>query len=257
MLQKLTTTPTGTSKIRTQNPVRHWWQIRREEARGRDRAETLRAAIQTVRALDHGTVPGVELLEQLREGWENPVWAAELGYMKEVARHAVSAERPILECGTGVTTLLIALLAGSRGVPIYCLEHDKDEAASVRQVIDELGIGGVEVLHAPVISYGDFHWYNAPLYLLPDQFDVVICNGPPERSTRGGRHGLMPVMGGRFDRGTKILVDDAATPTSAKMLDHWCRTGRWCSKLSVPGERGMALLIRADADAADQPMLPI
>ncbi len=247
MLQKLTTTPTGMLRKCAPKPVWQWWRTRRDEADNRHRAETLRAAVQGIRALEQGEVPGAELLGQLREGWGNPDYAAELSYLKEVARLAVLAERPILECGTGVTTLLIALLAGSRGVPIYCLEHDKQWADHVNRTLTDLDIAGADVLFAPIISYGEFHWYSAPIYLLPDRFDLVICDGPPERGTHGGRFGLMPVLGERFDRDTKILVDDTATQAGSTMVNHWCATGRWCSELSVPEQRGMALLTRADA----------
>jgi hypothetical protein len=55
---------------------------------------------------------------------------------------------------------------------------------------------------------------------MPKQFSLVICDGPPG-STKGGRYGLLPVMGDRLPPGSTILLDDAGRADEAKLIKRW------------------------------------
>src|SRR5881296_3729307 len=77
-------------------------------------------------ALPAGQPPTREALVRLREAWGNPSFAAKLEYLEEVARRGASVGGPILECGSGLTTLLLGLVAVRRGVDVWTLEHLPD-----------------------------------------------------------------------------------------------------------------------------------
>lgn len=176
-------------------------------------------ALHRVAQLRPDQMPSPALLEELQEGWANHGMAARTDYLAEVCRQGVRAERAILECGSGLTTLLLGLLAGRRGVPVWSLEHLPEWRARVASVLARHAIPEVHLLLAPLQDYGAFTWY-APQEPLPGKFDLVVCDGPPS-DTDGGRYGMLPVMRGRVDERTVILLDDAERPGEHRVLTQW------------------------------------
>jgi predicted O-methyltransferase YrrM len=176
--------------------------------------------VRAILNLKRGELPTRKMLETLSLGWGNSGYAANVDYLHEVAKRAVVTEGPILECGSGLTTLLLGLLAGRRGVAIHSLEHSEKWQQRVSGVLAENQIMNVEVLSSPLRDYGDFSWYDPPLMNLPDSFRLVVCDGPPGM-TKGGRYGLLPIFGERLKSGAVIVLDDANRPGELEMVHRW------------------------------------
>ncbi|HKP47804.1 MAG TPA: class I SAM-dependent methyltransferase [Pyrinomonadaceae bacterium] len=177
-------------------------------------------ATRAIAKLRGGEVPDRRTLRLLSEGWGNDGFAPTLDYLEEVARSAATTEGPILECGSGLTTLLMGLLAGRRGVAIHSLEHSESWQQRISNALRKNGIRNVEVLMAPLRDYGSFAWYDAPLHQLPEEFRLIVCDGPPG-NTKGGRYGLLPVIGPRLRQGAVIVLDDADRPGEIEMVSRW------------------------------------
>jgi hypothetical protein len=182
----------------------------------------LRRAIEKIRRLPKDVVPSRELLSELMAGWGNEGYAANLDYLEEVAKRAVSAAGPVLECGSGATTILLGVLCAKREIEVWSLEHSPEWRARIVELLERSGISGSGVCSAPLVEYGEFDWYDPPLAKLPKNFALVICDGPPG-STKGGRYGLLPVMNDRLGSGSYVLVDDAGRPAEAEMIARWER----------------------------------
>jgi len=180
----------------------------------------LRRAIERIANLPLGAVPTPEMLTDLQAGWANDGFAARIDFLTEVATRAATTAGPILECGSGMTTLLMGLLAGRRGVQTYSLEHIEEWRARVLDAIQQFEIPNVEILLTPLRDFDGFSWYDAPLAELPNRFDLLICDGPPGE-TRGGRYGLLPVMRERLGKGAVILLDDTERSGEAEVLRRW------------------------------------
>ena len=195
------------------------WSSAKQHVRTWLRAVQLRRAIARIAALPLATVPDRADLVALRDAWSNPGFAAVEEYLEEVARRAVAARIGVLECGSGVTTILAGLLAGRRGVPVWSLEHDPVWLERLSHTIARFRIPGVHLCHAPLVDRGDYAWYQVPADL-PPRFDLVVCDGPPG-STPGGRYGLLPVVGDRLGADCLILVDDTARVEESDALRRW------------------------------------
>ncbi len=78
-------------------------------------------------------------------GWGNERWTAEAPYLSAVARQAERASGAILECGSGLTTLLMGAIATRRGIALHSLEHNADWHARVSESIDQFGLKKVKV----------------------------------------------------------------------------------------------------------------
>ena len=143
------------------------------------------------------------------------------------SRHAWACDGPILECGSGLTTLILGAIAQKRRLTVWTLEHNEKWAQRVRRFLGRYGIRSVNILVCPLRDYDNYSWYDPPLEKLPRAFGLVVCDGPPH-DTRGGRYGLLPVMGDRLPAGTTILLDDAGRAPERKIAE------RWAEELGTP-----------------------
>lgn len=183
-------------------------------------AYIFRQTMREIAKLPPGEIPSRELLKKLRLGWDNQGWDAKLDYFDEIARRAVTTKGPILECGSGLSSLVMGYLAGRRGVEVWSLEHNADWHRRVSNVIKRHRVPGLNLCLAPLRDYGEFNWYDPPLAKMPEKFSLVICDGPPDLA-HGGRYGLLPVLGDRIESGSVILFDDAREPGQPEVLQRW------------------------------------
>ena len=208
------------------------------------RPAVLAWAVRRLRRTRPGAPADPRLIEQLRQGWGNDNYSAPDTFLQRVAVRARNTRGPILECGTGCSTLLLGLLAGSRGVEVWSLEHDPRWLEAMEDQLKRFRVEGVHLVLAPLRSFGDFDWYDAPANpSLPDRFTVVVCDGPPSLTTAGGRYGLMPVLGDRLVPGTEILLDDAARPEEKAVIGRWTVERPLRVELDEDAGRGIAHLV--------------
>jgi predicted O-methyltransferase YrrM len=180
----------------------------------------LRSAIGAIANLPLGDIPSRQLLSDLIAGWDNDGFVADLDYADELASRATTTTGPILECGTGMTTIILGLLAGRRGVEIWSLENSSAWHHKISGTLEHYGIKDVRISLAPLRDYERFSWYDLALLELPKEFSLVVCDGPPG-TTKGGRYGLIPVLGNRLSPGSVILLDDAERPGEMESLHRW------------------------------------
>ena len=185
----------------------------------------LRRLARELGALAPGRRPDEAQLDALSEAWGRDGYSAADVCLRAVADYAAATEGPVLECGSGLSTLVMGALAGRRGVKVYSLEHHPKYHAHVARLIERLRLTNVHLILAPLRSYGDFQWYDVRAEELPDDFRLVVCDGPPSQ-TAGGRYGLVPVLGRKFAAGAVLLLDDVDRPEERQILGRWAEGGR-------------------------------
>lgn len=163
--------------------------------------------------------PQSSILSELIYGWGND-WSAQSDYLLSCIQAALAVNGPILECGSGLSTLLIGAIAQRRGVRHWALEHTPVWASKVQAYLHRCRIDGVELCCQPLKDYGDFEWYAPPLSSMSEPFALVICDGPPGM-TKGGRYGLVPVMKAKLQPGCVILLDDASREPELLAAQAW------------------------------------
>ena len=160
------------------------------------------------------------LLPDLVDGWGNSSWSALDEYLRVGIEHVLKTEEPILECGTGLSTLLFGVVAQRRGVEYWALEHLPEWSEKIGHHLARYNVSAVEVSTRPLRAYAGFTWYDPPLHEMPRRFSLVICDGPPSR-TAGGRYGLVPVMRRHLKPGCVILLDDAEREHERTVARRW------------------------------------
>jgi predicted O-methyltransferase YrrM len=160
----------------------------------------------------------------LIEAWGNRLWSAWGEYLEGCLEAVASGEGPILECGAGLSSLIIADQAARHGRRLWTLEESGEWTDRINQVAERLGLANLRVIHGPMRDYQGFRWYDAPLEQLPDAFGLVACDGPAARQDPYSRFGLVPVLGERLAAGATILLDDGARTAEQEIAERWART---------------------------------
>jgi hypothetical protein len=89
-------------------------------------------------------------------GWHNEGFSAREEYLRACLRHALVHCGSILECGSGLTTILIGATLERTGGTMCSLEHDAAWRQRAQAVLDRFRIRSVQLLHAPLKSHRDY-----------------------------------------------------------------------------------------------------
>jgi hypothetical protein len=162
---------------------------------------------------------GSSVLTDLIDGWGNAGWSALQDYLRVGIEHVLETEDAVLECGTGLSTLLFGVVAQRRGIEYWALEHLPEWSMKIDHHLKRYDVT-VRISTDPLRAYTGFDWYDPPLHDMPRQFSLVICDGPPAQ-TLGGRYGLVPVMRSHLRPGCVILLDDAEREQERTVARRW------------------------------------
>jgi len=167
-----------------------------------------------------GTALSPALAEDLRPNWGNCGWSATAGFLVTMIDWFGRTSGSVVECGSGLSTLLLAAVAAHTGRHVLTLEHDLQWAERVRRAVPKRLQSALEIALAPLRVYGDFDWYTVKGLTLAAPIGFVVCDGPPG-STRGGRYGLGPVLGPMLAQGCVVLVDDTHRAADRSAVERW------------------------------------
>lgn len=174
----------------------YWRRVHGVTAEAKDRA--FNESLDRCKAGD----PTIQDFVKLAEGWNNP-WAGGPELLETVYYLAKRVEGPILECGSGLTTLVMA----AAGAEVVALEHEPVWGSYTAKRLEAAGLSA-EIRCAPLVDHGDFAFYDTDN--LPEHIGIVVCDGPPRR-TKGGRTGIKTLLG-RIN-GAVVVLDDPADET--------------------------------------------
>jgi hypothetical protein len=175
-------------------------------------------------------------------------WALGRAGLETVLAQLDAGRREIVECGSGVSTVVMARRLRELGAGrVTSLEHRPEFAAATRGRLDAEGLGDrAAVVDAPLRPHPDTElgWYDrAALGLLPDAgIELLLVDGPPagtpalERS----RYPALPELAARLAPSAAILLDDADRPGERWVLDRWL--GEFSLRLR-PAPPGTALAL--------------
>ena len=192
----------------------------KDKIKSMNRERRLDAAMHRLASVPVNEAPGLDVLTELAQAWGEDGFRAVGGYLEEVTRWAADAKGPVLEIGSGLTTLILGSVVGRRGFPVWTLEHHAEFFRNTEARLKRYNLNNVHLTLAPLRDYGDFYWYDPPLEELPRDFSLVVADGPPG-DVKGGRFGLLPVLRSHFASGAVVLLDDAERPQEKAVLQKW------------------------------------
>lgn len=153
--------------------------------------------------------------------WGNLFYSAGWRYLRQVVKHTMSTQEDILECGSGLTTVILAALTASTDRKLLVLEHHSEWLDIVDARLKTLDCSNVNLIHAPLARFGAYSWYSIPENLFERcTLDLIVCDGPPS-STHGGRFGLIPKTSSFLSNKCTILLDDTHRKGEKRVLEIW------------------------------------
>jgi predicted O-methyltransferase YrrM len=147
-----------------------------------------------------------------------------------------AGRRNAVECGSGVSTIVLARALAQVGGTLHALEHDAAWAECVRSLLRREGLDRVApVVEAPLrhhpLAAEAGSWYDADaLAELPaDGVDLLLVDGPPAGEPRlaSGRYPALPVLGERLAADALVVLDDIDRPGEVEVAQTWERETRF------------------------------
>ena len=129
--------------------------------------------------------------------------------LRECHRMAKDARGPILECGSGLSTLVMGLALRGSQHELYSLENDLDWIERVKVWLDRYGAENVNLIYAPLHPHRDHdfgRWYGIEPDDLPVLFDGVLIDGPARKNAK--RNIVFDVLGDKIKHARTWVIDD-------------------------------------------------
>ncbi|MEU6246723.1 class I SAM-dependent methyltransferase [Glycomyces sp. NPDC047010] len=155
----------------------------------------------------------------------------------------------VLECGSGTSTVVLALVARSLGAgQVTALEHDPHYAAQTRAELEARNLGGWgKVVDAPLtdVDLGGERWRWYDPGLLPhNEIDILLVDGPPGPTGPQARYPALPVLAERLAKDALVVLDDADRPDERAIAARWTDAYPDLVPEHLPHDRGTLLLRR-------------
>ncbi len=135
--------------------------------------------------------------------------------------------RLIVECGSGVSTLLCAYALRKIGRGrVVSLDHEPRFAEQTRTLLSAHGVADwVDVAHAPLVPVeiggAVWQWYDTASLKDVDGIDVLIVDGPPGNLQQQSRYPAVPLLLDRLAPDAIILLDDADRKDEQAIVQRW------------------------------------
>ena len=120
---------------------------------------------------------------------------------------ARQAHGDILECGSGLSTLVMGLALRGSARRLYSLESNLEWVDRVQTWLERYGVENVRLIYAPLQPGPHGVWYGAEASDLPDRFDGLLVDGP-KRDDGVNRLAVFDVLGDAIRGARTWIVDD-------------------------------------------------
>lgn len=159
-------------------------------------------------AIRAGTAGAGTFLE-LFNVWGN-TWAMDPEALYTAALLARQADGPVLDCGAGLSSLV---MAAATDAPVVAMESSPVWASKIVSVAKQNGLRNLDVRLSDIADHNGLHWYaDVPR---DHEWRFVACDGPPRKT---GRMGLFELL----EPPCPILVDDMAHLAYRRQVQDWC-----------------------------------
>ena len=192
-------------------------------------------------------VPATDVLPATRG------WAASPDLLMVLVDLVIS-ERPslIVECGSGVSTLWLALAMRRFGINgrIVALDHDPVFGAKTRDLLARHDVGDLaEVRDAPLEGFSldgeTYSWYARRAWQDLTGIDLLFVDGPPATTGHQARYPALPLLMASLRPVATVVLDDLVLPDMQKVLRLWLDTYPDFDSEVLPLEKQAAVLHRS------------
>jgi predicted O-methyltransferase YrrM len=166
----------------------------------------------------------------------------------------VITERPslVVECGSGASTLWLALAMRRSGIDgrIIALDHDPVFGGKTRDFLARHDVRDLaEVRDAPLESFSldgeTYSWYARRAWEDLTGIDLLFVDGPPATTGHQARYPALPLLSGSLSPVATAVLDDLVVPDMQKVLRLWLDAYPDFGSKILPLEKQAAVLHRS------------
>jgi len=166
----------------------------------------------------------------------------------------VITERPslVVECGSGASTLWLALAMRRSGIDgrIIALDHDPVFGGKTRDFLARHDVRDLaEVRDAPLESFSldgeTYSWYARRAWEDLTGIDLLFVDGPPATTGHQARYPALPLLSGSLSPVATAVLDDLVVPDMQKVLRLWLDAYPDFGSEILPLEKQAAVLRRS------------
>jgi len=169
--------------------------------------------------IEANQIPSDELIKRLVYAWGNQGFSAQIDYIRTCIEKTQQSEGMIFECGSGLSTILLGIIAKKQNRKMVSFEHIDFWAQRIQKELDKNGITSNTIYTRKLKDYGNFAWYDTDGFEC-GKIGLSICDAPPG-NTKGGRTGFMHLFKDNLLPNSVILVDDTIREDEQKMIKEW------------------------------------
>lgn len=157
----------------------------------------------------------------------------------------------VVECGSGLSTLVLAYALRNNGAGrVTALEHLDEFASATASLIAEHGLEHwAEVRHAPLeditIGADVWRWYENDA-IPPGPFDLIVVDGPPSTIGPNARYPAGPLLFDKLAVDGVVVLDDLERPDEQDVAERWRDEFAFLEYRKLPLRRGGAEFRRTD-----------
>jgi predicted O-methyltransferase YrrM len=135
----------------------------------------------------------------------------------------------VLELGSGTSTVWLAYALEKSGGRLVSLDHDPGYAEKTRAMLAAHGLTEVaEVRDAPLrpvlLDGRSFPWYDTDALTDVRAVDLLLIDGPPEKTGPDARYPAMRVLEDKLADAATVVFDDAHRHDEQQALRKWVET---------------------------------
>jgi predicted O-methyltransferase YrrM len=156
-----------------------------------------------------------------------------------------------LECGSGTSTVFLALAAQQHGIDchVVSLEHELEYVEETRALLADHGVSHlVDVRYAPLTptSLPDHSgpWYDPAAYADLHDIGLAFVDGPPGDVGRHARYPMVPLLADRLAKRCTILLDDMRRGEEGNVGKRWMAQLEGFRYSYLPLTRGLGVFTR-------------
>lgn len=191
--------------VRLEHAGEHVWNGSLASHLRAESGHTLRFVVERLRAGETD-----RYLSEAIEYWDSE-WVAAITTLATCVRMARAANGPIIEAGSGLSTILMAAVSNHQ---VWCMEHDPEHAQKLEREARKAGVNNIVLCLNPL--KGGFYDIAEDRKHMPPLFALGVLDGPPR--AYGDRMAFLDEFG---DECRQIVVDDADNAGYAEKLRAW------------------------------------
>lgn len=155
-------------------------------------------------------------------------WAITRDLAIALYRHCEKTRpKRIVEVGSGVSTMMLALYAARHRAEVITLEHDPKWLARTLEALRAVGLdGAVKLVLRRVRSYDSYHWYeyDPKAELRGKPIDFLLVDGPPDQLGHG-RVGALLHLRSALRKGAEVWLHDGKRESERQAVIAWRKAG--------------------------------